>query len=192
MSALAPSELSKHVQILLAYGRLAVELNLSRAPAPESQVSLAAVRQAELSYLRHWQSNPEIGRRAIAVVMAGEWVQNLARLEVDLERAVGTTARAAQRPWCPRWFDRSITGGVFTLAYRNDSASHVESRPGECSTASAWSSKTGTGALQAAGPSDAYTTTFEGAEGAPTATSRIRAGVAQLAEQLFRKQVVCV
>jgi hypothetical protein len=32
-------------------------------------------------------------------VMAGEWVQNLARLEADLEEAVSTTAEAAQRPW---------------------------------------------------------------------------------------------
>ncbi len=32
----------------------------------------------------------------MAVVMAGEWVQNLARLEADLEEAVGAAVEAAQ------------------------------------------------------------------------------------------------
>jgi hypothetical protein len=31
--------------------------------------------------------------------MAGEWVQNLARLEADLEEAVGAAVEAAQKPW---------------------------------------------------------------------------------------------
>jgi uncharacterized membrane protein YccC len=99
-SAAGAREVRGQVQVLLgAYGRLADELNLSRTTAPESQVSMASVRHAELNCLRHWQSNPDVGRGAMAVVMAGEWVQNLARLEVDLEEAVTTTAGAAQRPW---------------------------------------------------------------------------------------------
>jgi len=99
-SAAGAREVRGQVQILLgAYGRLADELSLSRAPAPESQVSMASVRQAELNCLRHWQDNPDVGRGAMAVVMAGEWVQNLAYLEADLEGVVNTTAEAAQRPW---------------------------------------------------------------------------------------------
>jgi len=35
----------------------------------------------------------------MSVVMAGEWVQNLARLESDLEEAVDTVVEAARKPW---------------------------------------------------------------------------------------------
>jgi hypothetical protein len=49
--------------------------------------------------LRRWQSDAAVGRGAMAVVMAGEWVQNLARLETDLELAVNTAAEAARKPW---------------------------------------------------------------------------------------------
>jgi len=35
----------------------------------------------------------------MAVVMAGEWVQDLARLEADLEDAVGSAVEAARKPW---------------------------------------------------------------------------------------------
>jgi uncharacterized membrane protein YccC len=93
-------EVRAQVQILLgAYGRLANELSVSRSWAPESRVSMAALRQAALDGLRRWQTNPDVGRGAMAVVMAGQWVQNLARLEADLEEAVNATAEAAQRPW---------------------------------------------------------------------------------------------
>jgi hypothetical protein len=35
----------------------------------------------------------------MAVVMAGEWVLYLARLEADLEAAVTTAVEAARKPW---------------------------------------------------------------------------------------------
>jgi hypothetical protein len=35
----------------------------------------------------------------MAVVMAAEWLQDLARLEVDLEEAATTTVEGARRPW---------------------------------------------------------------------------------------------
>jgi len=35
----------------------------------------------------------------MAVVMAAEWVQNLARLEVDLDGAASTAVEAARKPW---------------------------------------------------------------------------------------------
>jgi hypothetical protein len=85
--------------LLGSYERLANELSVSRPWAPESRVSMAALRQAALDGLRRWQTNPDVGRGAMAVVMAGQWVQNLARLEADLEEAVIATAEAAQRPW---------------------------------------------------------------------------------------------
>jgi uncharacterized membrane protein YccC len=93
-------EVRGQVRTLLgAYGGLADQVSLSRTTGPESQVSIAALRQAELNCLRRWQTNPDLGRGAMAVVMAAEWVQNLARLEADLELAVGNTVEAVRKPW---------------------------------------------------------------------------------------------
>lgn len=91
---------SEQVRALLAaYLNLAERLDLSPASRPEARVSLSALRQAELGCLRRWQTDAEVGRGAMAVVMAGEWVQNLTRLEADLEEAVGAAVEAAQKPW---------------------------------------------------------------------------------------------
>jgi hypothetical protein len=35
----------------------------------------------------------------MAIVMAGEWAQNLALLERDLEEPVSTAVEAARKPW---------------------------------------------------------------------------------------------
>jgi hypothetical protein len=43
------------------------------------------VHTAALSGLRRWRQDPEAGRTAIAVVVAGEWVQHLATLAMTLE-----------------------------------------------------------------------------------------------------------
>jgi uncharacterized membrane protein YccC len=85
--------------LLGAYLGLADRLALSKATEPESRVSSAALREAELNCLRRWQSDADVGRGAMAVVMAGEWVQFLARLEVELEGAVSTAVEAARKPW---------------------------------------------------------------------------------------------
>jgi uncharacterized membrane protein YccC len=85
--------------LLAAYRRLADLLNLSPVTHEHEDVSPSALRQAELGCLRRWQSDATVGRGAMAVVMAGEWVQNLARLETDLELAVSTAAEAARKPW---------------------------------------------------------------------------------------------
>jgi len=82
-----------------AYRDLADQLSLSRPTGPEAHVSVAALREAELTCLRRWQTNPDAGRGAMAVVMAGEWVQSLANLEADLEEAVAGAAAAARKPW---------------------------------------------------------------------------------------------
>ena len=80
--------------------RLAEDLELSpRAARAGSGVSLSALRQAELGCLRRWQMEAEVGKGAMAVVMASEWVQNLTRLEADLEGAVSTAVEAARKPW---------------------------------------------------------------------------------------------
>ena len=85
--------------LLAAFTRLADRLSLSRAPEPQARVSPAALRQGALRYLRRWQSDAGAGKAAMAVVMAGEWVQSLARLEADLEEAAGTAVEAARKPW---------------------------------------------------------------------------------------------
>jgi uncharacterized membrane protein YccC len=90
----------EQVRALLAgYLNLARHLDLSPAAGPETRVSLSALRQAELGCLRRWQIDAEVGRGAMALVMAGEWVQNLTRLEADLEEPVSAAAEAAQKPW---------------------------------------------------------------------------------------------
>ena len=85
--------------LLAAYRHLADLLSLSPVTDAHEDVSPSALREAELGCLRRWQSDATVGRGAMAVVMAGEWVQNLARLETDLESAVSTAAEAARKPW---------------------------------------------------------------------------------------------
>jgi uncharacterized membrane protein YccC len=85
--------------LMLGYTRLADRLSLAQATETVPPVSVTALRQAALDCLRRWQTNPDVGRGAMAVVMAGEWVQNLARLESDLEPAVSTAVEVARKPW---------------------------------------------------------------------------------------------
>jgi hypothetical protein len=86
--------------LLAAYLNLAERLDLApRATGLEARVSLSALRQAELGCLRRWQTDAEVGMGAMAVVMAGEWVQSLTRLEADLEGAASAAVEAAQKPW---------------------------------------------------------------------------------------------
>ena len=93
-------EVRRQVRMLLgAYRGLAERLSLSPAPASEPEVSEGALRNAELECLRHWQTDPDVGRGAMAVVMAGEWAQSLARLEEDLEGAVNIAVEAARKLW---------------------------------------------------------------------------------------------
>jgi uncharacterized membrane protein YccC len=93
-------EVRAQVHTLLGgYRGLAERLSLSPAPQLEPRVSPASLREAELGCLRRWNSDAEVGRGAMAVVMAGEWVLYLARLEADLEAAVTTAVEAARKPW---------------------------------------------------------------------------------------------
>jgi hypothetical protein len=89
-------------QVLILLARLA-ELadRLALVPATEShdQVSIDRLRAAAVDCLRRWRNDESIGRGAIAVVMAGEWTENVARLEVDLEQPVKAAVEAARTPW---------------------------------------------------------------------------------------------
>ncbi len=93
-------EVHEQVRVLLAlYRRLAARLVLSAEAEAESGVSLSVLRQAELGCLGRWQKDAEVGKGAVAVVIAGEWVQDLTRLEADLEEPVSAAVEAAQKPW---------------------------------------------------------------------------------------------
>ena len=86
--------------LLAAYRNLADRLDLEpRIAGPHASVSLSALRQAELGCLRRWQTDAGVGKGAMAVVMAAEWMQNLTRLEADLEEPVGAAVEAARKPW---------------------------------------------------------------------------------------------
>jgi uncharacterized membrane protein YccC len=78
--------------------RLSSVLDLSAKTTVEPP-SVEKIRAAELDCLRRWRSDPAAGRGAMAVVIAGEWVVNLSRLEDALQRPVAVAAEAAARPW---------------------------------------------------------------------------------------------
>ena len=93
-------DVHEQVRALLGgYRGLVDRLDLSPALDPGSRVSLSALRQAELGCLGRWQKDAEVGKGAIAVVMAGEWVQDLTRMEADLGEPVRAAVEAAQKPW---------------------------------------------------------------------------------------------
>jgi uncharacterized membrane protein YccC len=80
-------------------GALADCLALEHERPTQDPVSLEALRSAALDCLRRWRNDDRSGRGAMAVVIAGEWVRNLARLEEDLRRPVAVAVEAARTPW---------------------------------------------------------------------------------------------
>jgi uncharacterized membrane protein YccC len=88
------------VRILLnGFGRLADQLALQQPSGDIEPVSQRALRAAALDCLRRWRNDENAGRGALAVVMAGEWAQNLARLVDDLKEPVTQAVEAARKPW---------------------------------------------------------------------------------------------
>ena len=88
------------VRILLnGFTRLADQLALRQPRGDAEPVSARALQAAALDCLRRWRNDQGAGRGALAVVMAGEWTQNLARLEDDLEEPVARAVEAARKPW---------------------------------------------------------------------------------------------
>ena len=67
--------------------------------SPVDPVSSASLRDAELGGLRRAQAGTLEVSNAMAVVIACEWIQNLARLLTDLEVRVDESARAMQVRW---------------------------------------------------------------------------------------------
>jgi uncharacterized membrane protein YccC len=67
--------------------------------APTERPSVEAVRQAAVGCMSRAGTDEAATRAAMAVVIAGEWVQNLARMEADLEQPVRTAVEAAATRW---------------------------------------------------------------------------------------------
>jgi hypothetical protein len=89
------------VEVLLAgLSHLAEELaGGGRDGVPVQRPSLEALNQAAVTCMRRAGSGGGSAHGAMAVVIAGEWVENLARLEADLERPVAAAVRAAEIHW---------------------------------------------------------------------------------------------
>ncbi len=78
---------------------LADRLALENGGPTQAPVSDETLRSASLDCLRRWRDDDRAGRGAMAVVIAGEWVENIARLEEDLQRPVAVAVEAARTPW---------------------------------------------------------------------------------------------
>ncbi len=78
---------------------LADRLALEDREAAQDRISREALRTAARDCLRRWRNDDRAGRGAMAVVIAGEWVENIARLEANLERPVTVAVEAARTPW---------------------------------------------------------------------------------------------
>jgi uncharacterized membrane protein YccC len=89
------------VRILLAgVDRLADELTgLHNNHSPPEQPSAEALRAAAVDCMRRSGSDERAIRGAMAVVIAGEWVQNLARMEADVQQPVDAAVAAARIHW---------------------------------------------------------------------------------------------
>ena len=62
-------------------------------------VSIEALRSAALGCLERKDGEVLAGRSALALVIAGEWAQDLARLEAGMEQVVSTAVAAERVPW---------------------------------------------------------------------------------------------
>jgi uncharacterized membrane protein YccC len=86
--------------LLTGVDRLADELTgLHNNHSPPEQPSSEALRAAAVDCMRRSGSDEGAIRGAMAVVIAGEWVQNLARMEADVEQPVEAAVAAARIHW---------------------------------------------------------------------------------------------
>jgi len=69
------------------------------ARASTKPVSTPAMRAAVLGCMNRMAKDPSTERSALALVMAGEWAENLARLATGLEQPVSVAVAAARIPW---------------------------------------------------------------------------------------------
>jgi len=93
--------IDEQVRVLLAeIGRLADELaGRQHQSAFSERPSTVAVRAAAVECMRRAAGDERAVRGAIAVVIAGEWVQNLDRLAADIEQPVKAAEDAARLRW---------------------------------------------------------------------------------------------
>ena len=92
-----------HTQVSVLVGnltRFADRLDLKHGTREEAQVASDTLRSASLDCLRRWRNDDRGGRAAMAVVIAGEWVENVARMEDDIDEPVSRAVVAGQTP---RW-----------------------------------------------------------------------------------------
>jgi uncharacterized membrane protein YccC len=85
--------------LLVNLTRLADRLDLQDGKRDQARVETDTLRSAALDCLRRWRNDDRSGRGAMAVVIAGEWVENIARMEDDLEEPVARAVAAGQAPW---------------------------------------------------------------------------------------------
>ena len=69
------------------------------ATGPAEPVSAQALRAAALSWLDRWDRDSTTGQSALAVMMALEWAQNVARLETNVEQPLSAAVAASRIPW---------------------------------------------------------------------------------------------
>lgn len=95
------STVDAQVRTLLAgVDHLADELTgVRNARTGPEHASPEALRSAAVQCMRRAGSDERAVRGAIAVVIAGEWVQNLARMEAGLEQPVEAAVAAARMRW---------------------------------------------------------------------------------------------
>jgi hypothetical protein len=72
---------------------------LSHDGRPAVQPSADGLRSAAVDCMRRGDTDERAARSAMAVVIAGEWVENLARLAADLDQPVSAAVEAAAIPW---------------------------------------------------------------------------------------------
>lgn len=86
--------------MLVTLLRLADSLEGTSSPLLSGTgVSDEALRAAALSSIRFWRDDPSQRQSALAVVMAGEWIQQLGGLTADLEAPVADMVQGNQVPW---------------------------------------------------------------------------------------------
>ena len=66
---------------------------------PQVRVSDNVLHEAALTCLHRWKEDPAGGRAAIAVVAAGEWIEQLGALAADLEEPVAAAVKGARTAW---------------------------------------------------------------------------------------------
>jgi uncharacterized membrane protein YccC len=91
-----------HAQVSVLLGNLiqfANRLDLQDGNRDQPRVAPDTLRSAALDCLRGWRRDGTGGQSAMAVVIAGEWVENIARMEDDLEDPVARAVAAGQTPW---------------------------------------------------------------------------------------------